>query len=69
MRRFCISIITTVLGKRLCYNQWDVEAVPDRDLTQEDVEEENDTKIKSTPTTNYNIDDLINTLTRSKTIH
>jgi hypothetical protein len=30
----------------------------DRDLTQEDVEEENYTKIKSTPTTNYNIDDL-----------
>jgi hypothetical protein len=68
--KVCISIITTVLGKRLCYNQWDIEAVPDRDLTQEDVEEENYTKkIKSTPTTNYNIDDLINTLTRSKTIH
>jgi hypothetical protein len=53
--------------KRLCYNQWDVEAVPD--LTQEDVEENYTKKIKSTPTTNYNIEDLINVLTRSKTIH
>jgi hypothetical protein len=42
--KVCIDLITTVLGKRLCYYPWDVEVVPDRNIDQDDVEEEGFTK-------------------------
>jgi hypothetical protein len=41
--KVCIDLITTVLGKRLCYYPWDVEVVP-RNIDQDDVEEEGFTK-------------------------
>jgi hypothetical protein len=41
--KVCIDLITTVLGKRLCYYP-DVEVVPDRNIDQDDVEEEGFTK-------------------------
>lgn len=65
--KVCIDIITTTLGKRLCYHQWDVEAVPDRDLTQEDVDEEN--YVKKFKSINYCVDELIHALAKSNTIH
>jgi hypothetical protein len=63
--KVCIDLITTVLGKRLCYYPWDVEVVPDRNIDQDDVEEEGFTKrlrYGYTSTKAFSMGDLMSSL-------